>query len=305
MDLNAVRTFVVATDEGQFQETAVELGISQQAVSKRIATLEKELGVRLFSRTARGIELTVDGQAFLPHARALLDVADRAVESVRPGRRPLRVDVLGRRLVTGTLLHEFHRQHPEIELDVVVLPNAEAATAAVLAGTVDAAFCAQRTPPPEGVSTMRVHNEPLDFLVGPGHELADATELTPKDLVGHRIWIPGIVPGSEWGAYYEELAAAFGLSIDGRGPNFGSETMLDLIADTPSLATLWGTGIRKVWTADLRSIPVRRPTPVYPHSLIWRADNRHPGLVELRRHLADNWRSTRVEDVWTASWARN
>jgi hypothetical protein len=80
--------------------------------------------------------------------------------------------------------------------------------------------------------------------------------------------------------------------------------MLDMIADTPSLATLWGTGIRKVWTADLRSIPVTGPTPVYPHSLIWRADNRHPGLAELRRHLERNWRSSRREDVWTASWAR-
>ncbi|HEY0497252.1 MAG TPA: LysR family transcriptional regulator [Kutzneria sp.] len=303
MDLNAVRTFVVSTDEGQLQEAAIELGISQQAVSKRIAALEKELGVRLFTRTARGIQLTADGEAFLPHARALLDAADRAVGSVRPGGRPLRVDVLGRRLVTGTLLHEFHRQRPEIELDVVVLPNGEAATAAVLAGTIDAAFCAQRTPPPAGVKTMRVHSEPLDFLVGPAHELADAAELTLKDLVGHRIWIPGLAPGTEWGAYYEELAAAFGLSIDGQGPNFGSDTMLDLIADTPSLATLWGTGIRKAWTVDLRSIPLKDPTPVYPHSLIWRADNRHPALAQLRRHLADHWRSSRRENVWTATWA--
>lgn len=295
-----MRTFVVSTDEGQLQEAAVELGISQQAVSKRIAALEKELGVRLFTRTARGIELTADGEAFLPHARALLDAADRAVSSVRQTKRPLRVDVLGRRLVTGTLLHEFHRQRPEIELDVVVLPDGEAATAAVLAGAVDAAFRAQLTPPPAGIKAMRVHNEPLDFLVGPGHVLADAPELTLKDLVGHRIWIPGIAPGTEWGAYYEKLATEFGLSIDGQGPNFGSDTMLDLIADTPSLATLWGTGIRKSWTADLRSIPLHSPMPVYPHSLIWRADNRHPGLTELRRHLAENWRSSRRENVWTA-----
>ncbi|HTI26637.1 MAG TPA: LysR family transcriptional regulator [Kutzneria sp.] len=300
MDLNAVRTFVVSTDEGQLQEAGVELGISQQAVSKRIAALEKELGVRLFTRTARGIQLTADGQAFLPHARALLDAADRAVESVRPGGRPLRVDVLGRRVVTGTLLHEFHRQHPEIELDVVVLTNGEAATAAVLAGTVDAAFRAQLTPPPAGVEMMRVHNEPLDFLAGPRHELAHNTELTLKDLVGHRIWIPGIAPGTEWGAFYAELAAEFGLSIDGDGPNFGSDTMLDLIADTPKLATLWGTGIRNTVRADLRGIPLNDPTPAYPHSLIWRADNRHPALTELRRHLAEHWRSSRRENVWTA-----
>jgi DNA-binding transcriptional LysR family regulator len=304
VDLDAVRTFVLAADEGRFQDAADELGISQQAVSKRIAALEKDLGVRLFTRTARGIQPTTDGEAFLPHARALLEVADRAREAVRPGRRPLRVDVLARRSVCAAMLLEFHGQHPEIELEVVTLPNGAAATAAVQAGTVDAAFCAQPTPPPDGVHTMRVHDEPLHLLVGLGHELADAAELTPEDLVGHRIWIPGIVPGAEWGVFYDELAAAFGLSIDATGPNFGSEHMLGLIADNAELATFWGTGVRPARTDGVRLIPVIRPTPVYPHSLIWRADNPHPGLAELRRHLAKSWRSTRRSATWTASWVR-
>ncbi|WP_436789021.1 LysR family transcriptional regulator, partial [Yinghuangia sp. YIM S10712] len=77
MDLAAVRTFVSAADAGQFQEAAAELSITQQAVSKRIAVLEKDLGVRLFMRTPRGARLTIDGQAFLPHARALLDAEQR------------------------------------------------------------------------------------------------------------------------------------------------------------------------------------------------------------------------------------
>ncbi|MET9474826.1 LysR family transcriptional regulator, partial [Streptomyces sp. NPDC002922] len=85
MDLDTVRTFVAAADAGQFQEAAAELAVTQQAVSKRIAALERTLGVRLFTRTARGAELTIDGQAFLPHARELLRVAERAVASVRTG----------------------------------------------------------------------------------------------------------------------------------------------------------------------------------------------------------------------------
>ncbi|MEK8105261.1 LysR family transcriptional regulator [Micromonospora sp. M12] len=72
MNLDAVRTFVAAADAGQFQDAAAALSITQQAVSKRIAALEKDLQVRLFTRTARGTQLTVDGQTFLPHARELL-----------------------------------------------------------------------------------------------------------------------------------------------------------------------------------------------------------------------------------------
>jgi biotin operon repressor len=58
VDLDAVRTFVAAADAGQFQEAATDLSITQQAVSKRIAALEQDLGVRLFTRTARGARLT-------------------------------------------------------------------------------------------------------------------------------------------------------------------------------------------------------------------------------------------------------
>jgi hypothetical protein len=53
--------------------------------------------VRLFTRTARGAQLMIDDHAFLPHARELLRVAERADASVRPGRRALRVDVVNRR----------------------------------------------------------------------------------------------------------------------------------------------------------------------------------------------------------------
>src|SRR5258708_2578280 len=98
VDLDAVRTFVATADAGQFQQAAAELSITQQAVSKRIAALEKDLGVRLFTRTARGAELTIDGQAFLPRARDLLHAEERAADSVRPGRRALRVDVINPRI---------------------------------------------------------------------------------------------------------------------------------------------------------------------------------------------------------------
>ncbi|MFE7121793.1 LysR family transcriptional regulator, partial [Streptomyces sp. NPDC057654] len=140
MDLDAVRTFVAVTDAGTFHEAADGLSITQQAVSKRIAALEKNLGVRLFTRTARGARLTVDGQAFLPHARELLRAEERAAASVRPGSRALRVDVIGRRLAPAGLLSRFHRAHPGAELDAVTLFDADAAIAAIRSGTVDAAL---------------------------------------------------------------------------------------------------------------------------------------------------------------------
>jgi DNA-binding transcriptional LysR family regulator len=140
MDLEAVRTFVAVTDAGRFREAADDLAVTQQAVSKRVAALEKSLGVRLLTRSARGAALTIDGQAFLPHARALLSAEERAIASVQPGRRALRVDVIERRLAPAGLLRAFHQARPEFDLDVVTLPNADAAVAAVRDGLIDAAI---------------------------------------------------------------------------------------------------------------------------------------------------------------------
>lgn len=309
MDLDAVRTFVAAAQTGRFQDAATTLAVTQQAVSKRIAALEKELAVRLFTRTARGVRLTIDGQAFLPHARALLDAEERARSSVRPGSRALRVDVIGRRLAPAALLRGFHRAHPEVQLDVVTLFDAKEALAAVASGTIDASFRAVTLPTrylPDGVAATRVHDEPVQLVTGPHHALAAARTVTPARLAGHRIWMPGLVSGTEWADYYDELAAAFGLTIEATGPDFGTDPLLDTIADSASLATLVGEQTGMVWPADqdLRRIPLHDPTPLYPHSLLWRTDNPHPALATLRTHLDETRSAPPADGTWRPHWAR-
>ena len=303
-----MRTFVAAADAGRFQDAAAELSVTQQAVSKRIATLEQALGVRLFTRTARGVELTTDGQAFLPHARDLLRAEERAVASVRPGRRALRVDVIGRRLGPAALLGGFHRAHPEVELDVVTLADADAAVDAIRSGTVDASFRAVTRPGrplPDDIGAVRASDEPLQLLTGPAHQYAAARAVRPAELVGHRIWMPGLVPGTESAAYYADLAAAFGLTIEITGPDFGTEPLLDTIAGSRSLATFVGEQTRLVWPADhgLRRIALHDPTPVYPHSLLWHRDNPHPALATLRTHLRTS-RPPPAAATWTPPWTR-
>ncbi|WNI24573.1 LysR family transcriptional regulator [Streptomyces sp. ITFR-16] len=307
MDLEAVRTFVAVAETGQFRKAGADLSLTQQAVSKRIALLERTLGVRLFTRAPRGAELTIDGQAFLPHARELLHVAERAGASVRPGHRPLRVDVIASRTAQANLMRGFHRAHPETELDVVMLFDIETAVGALRSGAIDASFRAVAVPGrplPEDIDSVRVLDEPLQLLTGPAHALAGARSVTLAQLTGHRIWMPGIAPGTEWGAYYDDLVAGFGLTIEVTGPNFGSDALLDTIADTPALATFMGEHTRLIWPAGhgLRRIPVTAPTPVYPHSLLWHRDNPHPALAALRTHLATVTAGRDTAGTWVPDW---
>ncbi|MEU1089133.1 LysR family transcriptional regulator [Streptomyces sp. NPDC005892] len=307
MDTEAVRSFVRAAELGQVQHAAHELGVTQQAVSKRIATLERQLGVRLFTRTARGVELTFDGRAFLPHARSVVAGVDRAVAAVRPGSRALRIDVLGLRSAQAVVLHEYWRARPGTDLDVVTLrvDDPRVVVAAVEAGEIDASFRTVTSPDtlPRDVRMIHAFDSPLELLVGPGHPLAAAPGLTPSQLRGHRIWVPGIAPGSEWAEFYDQLATAFDLRIDATGPHFGDEVLLDTLAESADVATLVGARDRYLWPVshDLRRIPVVNPTLVYPLSLLLPRSNPHPDLRDVIAHLEAL--PPLPQPVWFPSWA--
>jgi DNA-binding transcriptional LysR family regulator len=213
------------------------------------------------------------------------------------------VDVRGRRLAAAGLLRDFHLRNPDVELEVQTLPGVRAAVAAVRAGTVDAAFCTERDPLPDQLLGRRVLDEPIELLVGLRHPLARADAAAPAELAGHRIWIPAIVPGTEWGDFYAELAAAFDLTIDAAGPNLGLEHVQDAVGGAADLATFVGAGTRlAATTAELRRIPVRDPTPVWPWSIIHRRDNPHPALAGLCEHLVRE-RLQPPAPVWTPSWS--
>jgi DNA-binding transcriptional LysR family regulator len=302
VNVDTVRAFVLVAELGRFQDAAAELGITQQAVSKRVATLEHQVGASLLVRDQRGARLTADGEAFLPYARQVLIAVQAALASIRPLERPLRVDVLGTRLVPAELVVDFHRTCPDRPIEMVSLRGNGAAFAALLDGAIDAAFCSPGAAAvPGALNHRRVYDEPLELLVGPGHPVARARTIRLRDLTDHPIWVPGIVEGSEWGDFYAALAEDFGLRIDATGPNFGADHLLGTIAGSLDRATFVGPRFRTAGH-DVRRIPVRRPTPVYPWSLAWHRVNSHPGLADLRGYLGALPPS--AAGTWTPPWAK-
>jgi DNA-binding transcriptional LysR family regulator len=306
VDIEAVRTFVAVAEAEQFQAAADELGISQQAVSKRILGLERNLGVSLLVRTSRGSRPSLDGQVFLPHAKKVLAALEQAEQAVRPGSRPLRVDVLNRRIAPAQAVYRFYHSRPDTALEAVTLgeENAAQAARAVLDGSLDATFRAlPADQAPAEIRAERFLDVPLQLLVGPTHPMAGRDQVRPVDLVGHRIWIPGIRPGTEWELFYRSLSEDFGLSIDALGPNFGDEALMDALAGSDSLATLVGTADRYLWpdSYGLRRIPLREPTPLYPHVLLTRAEHQNPVLTDLREYLRASQPHVH-DEVWVPTW---
>ena len=84
--LSDLRLFHAAARRSSFVATAAELGASPAFVSKRIAILEKTLGVTLFTRTTRRVEITEEGEAVLQWAGKIIAAADGLSESLRGAR---------------------------------------------------------------------------------------------------------------------------------------------------------------------------------------------------------------------------
>jgi DNA-binding transcriptional LysR family regulator len=310
MNTDAVLAFVAVAEEGQFQLAADRLGISQQATSKRVAALEAELGTVLFLRVPAGAVLTGDGRTFLPHASAVVAAVRAAVASVRPQTRPLRVDVLARGSAPFELLRGFLAANPALAVEMVTGGGAAATVKAAAAGQIDAGFCYLRGAAGDLgplLSSAYAYLEPIQVIAAAGHPLALAGRVRLADLAGYPAWVPGIVPGSEWETFYQDLSAAFGLDIDPTGYVSGTESVFDSVAASRSLVTFVGEKNRVALpsAADLVRLPVTDPVPLYPWSLIWRRQSPHPETSRLIEYAEGALQPPDPAAAWLPRQARD
>ncbi|HAO33486.1 MAG TPA: LysR family transcriptional regulator [Candidatus Competibacter sp.] len=120
LPLNALRAFEVSARHLSFTRAAVELHLTQAAVSQHVKNLEGRLGVRLFRRVPRGLALTDEGLALLPMLSEAFEHFSAVLDRVRAGQRRevLSVGVVGTFAVGWLLprLGEFHKHYPLVDL---------------------------------------------------------------------------------------------------------------------------------------------------------------------------------------------
>lgn len=193
LDLQKLRMFVAAAHSRSFTRAAEHLDLTQPTVSQQIQTLERELGVFLFERMGRGIELTVAGRALLPYAEQILDLERTAETAVRTAaglhERTLLLGV-GNTLATYVLpdlLQRFGWEHPEFAVQISI-GNTEQLLAHVLAGASELALV--------GSPLDHTHLTIIPFLstnlvviVSPDDEWADRSSIALRDLGTRRMLV--------------------------------------------------------------------------------------------------------------------
>jgi DNA-binding transcriptional LysR family regulator len=296
LDLGAVRTFLAVVDDGHFTEAADRLGMSQQAVSKRVARLESDLGVPLLNRSRAGATLTADGAAFLPNARALISLADQATGMLLARHRALRIDALARDAAPIDMIRAFY-EASDVDVDIVVSRGTVSQRTTLTDGSVDAAFGRATGILPPGIERIPACLEPIHVLVGRQHRLARRRQVPMAELAGLRAWMPGNARDSEWAEYYRFLSAEFDIQIDTSGPVFGRDHLMEKIGSSPDLI-MFAAKTQLSGNRDIVHLPVTGPTPAYPWSLMWHRGNRHPSLPLLIAHVRAGYRPSAARGRW-------
>ena len=295
-----------------FGRAAARLFLAQQALSREIARLERDLGVRLLDRSTRRVALTPEGERLLPRARELLALADRTVEEVRGIDRPLVVDVVRGESTAARVLTRARTLVDERQLEGRFHGGFAAALAALLAHRVDVAFgrtAERRRPLPDQLARRLIRWEPLGLLVTEDHEFARERALPVSMIKGLTVdTSAGNVAAPEWVELATELVEHFGGT-----PSPEHHPGMDAVAAAGADETahhLRSTGWPIVSMLDVppvpgaRLVPFTDPVPLYPWTMVHRSELQHPGLaalVEAADAVAETERWLEVPaDAWVA-----
>ncbi|TRA97379.1 MULTISPECIES: LysR family transcriptional regulator [Rhizobium/Agrobacterium group] len=179
LPLNGLRAFEASARHLSFTRAAIELCVTQAAVSQQVKVLEKRLGVSLFQRLPRGLKITAEGEALLPTVTSSFDQMATTLDRIEAGqvRELLFLGVVGTFAVGWLLprLQEFQKQHPFIDIRVSTNNNrvdmaAEGLDFAIRFGQGSW----------HGTDAFRLFDAPLSPLCTP--KLAETLK-TPADLV--------------------------------------------------------------------------------------------------------------------------
>ena len=193
MDFKHLNTFVTVATYLHFGYSAKALGIAQPHVSRLVRQLEEELGVRLFDRNKRNVQLTASGELFLSEAKSLLKNAELAKQRVRQSaqgtRGRLTISLVHSAMlgVLPVILKRFHQEFPDVTLSVLEL-SANREVSALDERLTDVVFTHPPVPNARAYARIDLGEEPLWVALPKRHPLANREHIDLGDLADE-VWV--------------------------------------------------------------------------------------------------------------------
>ncbi len=231
MELRQLESLVGIADGGSFSRAAIALNLAQPSLSRQIALLEEELGQRLLVRTGRGVQLTAAGEAFIVHARGMLDAARRARDAMQelgnnPGGRvtvglPPRV-ALG---LSVPLIRAFRERFP-CAVITVLEGLSLSLRESLVAGRLDLALLFDPLPSPQ-LAYEPVMRERLLLVAPPRSRLPARASLA--SLAGYPMVLPS--PPNAIRALLDSVLGPRGITLNVLAEVGAVQTVLALVVD--------------------------------------------------------------------------
>jgi LysR family hca operon transcriptional activator len=287
MELRHLRYFVAVAEEGSLTLAAERrLHTAQPSLSRQMRDLEDEVGVKLFERNARGIELTQGGRVFLGHVRLALMQVDAAGDAARRATQPQKATfVLG--FLTGQemiwlpeTLRILHDDLPNIETMVLSQTTPEL-TAGLLRGTVDVAFIrrGERTP---ALGMKLLAQEPIVLLMARDHPLAARSTVRPRDFVDNGFIVASTKVAPALRATVDDYTKRMGLRLKAEHEAENLSMAISLIASTNLLGFV-PTYVEKLMPPTVVTRPLAGSPPTIDLVMAYNKESTSPLL---KRFLA-------------------
>ncbi|MGH9839710.1 MAG: LysR substrate-binding domain-containing protein [Blastocatellia bacterium] len=281
MELRHLRYFIAVAEELHFGRAAERLHIAQPPLSFQIRQLEEEIGVRLFERTKRRVELTAAGEIFLREAHKTMAQLEQAVSAAqRASRGEVGHLVIGfiqsaTINVLPGILQTFRDRFPEVDIKL-----REATPTQVHNDLVDGQIHIGFLRPPinhDALECEIVLSEPLLVALPKAHPLARQKKLALKSLAGERFIL---FPRAASPGFYDQLVSI--CREAGFSPVIGQEavqmqTILGLVAGGMGVALI-PASIRSLRSDGVMYREIRELVPKAEMVVAWRRDNQSPTL---------------------------
>jgi len=292
MELRHLRYFVAVAEELHFTRAAARLHIGQPPLSQQIQVLEAELGVALFLRTKRSVQLTEAGQHLLVRAREILgnsaNIAGELQQIARGGSGELRIGFTSSGiLIDGIrqLLRSYHEAYPRVTLRLHEMYT-HTQFAALERGELDIGFVRfNESLAPPGLNLKLLRRDRLCLVVPGNHPLAGRHSLRIVEC-RHEVFVsyPG-GSGASLVDYLSRLCARAGFV-----PNIVQEarealTQVGLVASGIGVAVLVEP-LARLSLGDIRFIPLEDEEAYMDMSLVWRSAESSPRVEGFLRVLA-------------------
>jgi DNA-binding transcriptional LysR family regulator len=290
MELRQMRYFVAIAEERSFTRAAERLWVAQPSLSNQIRRLEAELGVQLFERHTRGVDLTDAGVLFLERVSAALAAAELAacagsdLASGVVGTLRIGLSTPARWEPASVLLDAFMRTRPGVEVSVVECYSGTLARD-LREGRIDAVV----TPSFFGsadLQSISLGCEQWVVVVGRTHDLFGHDPLTAEDLEGEEVVITGHRDGGDYDRAVTNTLLELGVNASFRRGGAGP-ALLNAVTRGDALALSTASGAR---ASDLAARPLE-PARMLGYELTWQTESPSPALSELIRTASSHvWR---------------